>query len=128
MEEDPRPNFEPQEFIDRLIEAILVERQRQHLADDVIASLILRFDNGWIGGLVDDIDVIEEIMMATKCPRLNKGYQRPLVDRLEPLEGKGEAFAAANESFDYETEPVMLNIGNVRVGFSVQPLAPSPQA
>jgi hypothetical protein len=119
MNDDPKPNLDPGIFIKDLISTILAERGRLGIAPETMCSLDLRYDNSYIGGLLSDRDISENIMMETNCPLTVKNYMNPIGN---DFSGSEDKYKQHSHSFNTATKATVAYFANVSVAFLLTPI------
>ncbi len=83
--DEEKPTKHPSEVFDEILDAIKALRIENGLAENQHGGLTLITDNGYIANFFDDLKFSENMMMESKCPEFEHGYENPLS---EPDEGQ----------------------------------------
>jgi hypothetical protein len=130
MEKSAMPSLNPTEFTNELFNVLLKQFRESGAPDYMVMSLVLRYDNEWIGGAYGDeadglIDIMELARVYLRCGMLDRAYSQNVTSHIEPTRTCNIPSRAIN-NIDYDRPATLADIGNVKVAFILSEIIQVP--
>lgn len=130
-ENEPYPSLNAIEFTEELLTILKNHYLSSGIPEHMVTSLILRYDNAWIGsvfGAEEDglINLMELTRVHLGCASLDKRYSKLITPRIEPPVVSNALFLAKLRG-DYTRPATLAQIGNVTISFILHEINQTPK-